>query len=293
MGGAMGGATSGATGGQPMPRRLRRCAGLALRASAARAGLGRRVADARQDDAGVTLILALLFIVIGALALTALVSFAGGALLNTANLQSERAVQYAADSATEIAIQAVRYRPDYYPTPGNCLTPTPTTARSVSIDTRTVAVFCSGRTTSNSASVSGKGTILSTKLVVRSTTLFRSLTNPDFVGWEITDPTRGLILPTTSVTSENNTTHTVTLSQAATGSSTTQTITLVPPRERTVTFYTCLATQSPCDSTNAIVTAVVNFNDSSTGGHSCTAASSQTCGTSMAIISWVDRAANH
>ena len=264
------------------------------RISAARSLIGRRTSAARRDDSGVTLVLALVFIVVGALALTALVSFAGGALLNTVNLGAQRSVQYAADGATDIAIQSVRYRPSYFPTPSNCLTPRSSTTQSISIDTRTMAVDCSGKTTSNSAPVQIRGSILWTELTIQFETSLSTVTPPNFfVGWEVTDPSQPThFVRTTVIESEDNATSTVTLSTPANSSGSGLSLELLPPRERVVTFYTCLAAKAPCTSANAIVMAVVDFNDSSPLGHACTASSSQTCGTSMSISQWLVTLAN-
>lgn len=270
--------------------------GARRRIAAARSAASSRSAAARHDDSGVTLILALVFLVVGALAVTALVSFAGGALLNTANLQSQRAVEYAADSATEIAVQAVRYRPDYYATAANCLTPTPATSQSITIDTHAMSVYCSGTTTSNSAPVSGPGAISATLHKATSSSLFTTVPGTPnvttFKGWEITDSLKK-IPATSSILTESNASHSVTMSKPATAAASTDYFTLVPPRERTVSFYTCPTARAPCNKANAIVTAVVDFNDSSSVGHECTSSSSQSCGTSMTIASWVERYANH
>jgi Tfp pilus assembly protein PilX len=64
------------------------------------------------DQTGVVLVLTLIFVIIIAFVLLALVSLSGNDLENTSNLQSQRASEYAADSAVDAAVQAVRY--SYY-----------------------------------------------------------------------------------------------------------------------------------------------------------------------------------
>jgi hypothetical protein len=62
----------------------------------------------KRDETGAILLLALVFSVVIALILLALVTLAGNDLLNTTNLKSQRNVEYAADGATTAAVQAVR-----------------------------------------------------------------------------------------------------------------------------------------------------------------------------------------
>lgn len=266
------------------------------RLDAAWSNARRRTRSALQDESGVTLLLALVFIVIGALALTALITFAGGALLNTANLNSQRTLEYAADSATDVAIQNVRYQPTYYPSGGSCLTHTSSASPSITVDTRAIAVYCSGKTTSNAAFIVGgsHGSILATRKKAVAATLFKvtPVGTSTFKGYEITD-SKKQILATTFIVAENLSSHSATLSKTAMGTSSTDTFTLVPPKERIVTFYTCLADHSPCNAGNAIVMATADFDDSSSAGHDCTSSSSRTCGTSMAITEWIERYANH
>jgi hypothetical protein len=69
---------------------------------------GRQAARCR-DEAGVTLILALVFLVAISMTLLALLDLAHNDLLNTSNLQSEASLEYAADGATNAAVQWVRY----------------------------------------------------------------------------------------------------------------------------------------------------------------------------------------
>jgi hypothetical protein len=56
------------------------------------------------------LVLALVFVVSVALVLLAVVTLGGTSLIETANLQNTRSIQYAADGAVDAAIQVVRYQ---------------------------------------------------------------------------------------------------------------------------------------------------------------------------------------
>lgn len=93
-------------------------------------------------DDGAVLILALVFIVAIALILSSLLSLTGNDILNASNLQSQRAVAYAADGATTAAIQAVRYSDTPFTTPQSCL---PNGAPSISLDGLVMSVTCDGK----------------------------------------------------------------------------------------------------------------------------------------------------
>lgn len=276
-----------------MARRTRSCAvgGRTPRAALAVVRTRRRAAAA--DESGAVLILALIFVIVGALALVGLVTFAGSALIATSQLKSNRALQYAADGATEIAVQAVRYSPDAYdnPTmspvtpPQNCLGP-----NSVTINGYTVSVDCSGQ--QGQLEAFGKGVFTPTTPTVGSpvtTVLFTG--NATYVGWQMkTTPVPAT--PPTTVVTETNTAHTVTLSANAFATGT-FTFTLVPHQQRIVNFYACLATTAPCSATNALVRAKVNFNDVASPGYDCNSTTTTTCGTSMVIEQWVVSKASH
>jgi hypothetical protein len=66
---------------------------------------------AGHDEAGAVLILALVFLITVSLIVGALMSWATNDLNNTSKFASARSLQYAATSATETAIQAIRYTP--------------------------------------------------------------------------------------------------------------------------------------------------------------------------------------
>jgi hypothetical protein len=112
-----------------------------------------RSAPGGSDESGVTLILALVFILAVGLVLVALVYATGGALLNSSNLRNQRAVEYAADGATTMAAQSVRY--SGYPfcnlSTGACPGITGTTTsclpnvNAVTINGVSMQVSCSGQ----------------------------------------------------------------------------------------------------------------------------------------------------
>ena len=66
--------------------------------------------EALSSEAGATLVLALVFVIAIALILVAIITLTGTNLVNTANLENERAVEYSADGAVDAAVQVVRYQ---------------------------------------------------------------------------------------------------------------------------------------------------------------------------------------
>jgi hypothetical protein len=62
-----------------------------------------------KDEAGVTLILALVFLITIGVTLAALLDLATNDVLNTSNLKSQSSLEYAADGATDATIQWVQY----------------------------------------------------------------------------------------------------------------------------------------------------------------------------------------
>ena len=80
-------------------------AGLRL-GSAGRAGRGRE-----RDEAGAILVLALVFLLVGIIVVGALTSALTNDLSNSTAFKSVRSLQYAARSATNFAIQSIRYTP--------------------------------------------------------------------------------------------------------------------------------------------------------------------------------------
>jgi hypothetical protein len=64
------------------------------------------------DESGAVIILALVFLLLTSVVVSALLSQAGNNLRNVSHFESGRSLVYANDSATDIAIQNVRYNPN-------------------------------------------------------------------------------------------------------------------------------------------------------------------------------------
>lgn len=246
-----------------------------------------RLRRARRDESGAALVIALVFVVVGALTLVALVTFAGSALFGTAQLRAVRALQYAGNGATDIAIQAVRYSPTAFnkPTlspvtpPQNCLGTT-----SVLINNYNVAVDCSGM--QGHLEVFGKGTFTKGSTTMGSPATTVLITgSATYVGWQVKS-SAVTVNPPTTIVSETNTAHTAKLSAPATSTGT-FTFTLVPPQQRIVNFYACLVTKGTCSKTNYLVHAEVDFNDVASPTYACSKSTTKTCGTSVVVDQWI------
>jgi hypothetical protein len=101
--------------------------------------MAHRRTPAGHDEAGAALILALVFVLAVASVGVTLVSATGSDILNSSNLKAQRSLEYAADGATSLATQNVRYSGNNYSTPGDCLP----NGSSVSLDGVNVTVDCS------------------------------------------------------------------------------------------------------------------------------------------------------
>lgn len=88
------------------------------------------------------LVLALFFMVVVGLLVSTLVSFTTEGLSTVSKLRSERTVEYAAQGATDLAIQTVRYSSSEYvsATPAAC---SPGSQNVVTIASYSVKVYCS------------------------------------------------------------------------------------------------------------------------------------------------------
>jgi len=253
----------------------------------------------RRDDSGAALILALVFLIVAALTLTALVTFAGTGLLDTAGFTSQRSLQYGANGAVEIAIQRVRYESTSYPTLENCLGATPTSSVQLTEYqvTATYRVYCNGTsvpvpTYSSSAQVIGTTT-------VRTTRLFTT-THASFVGYGFsvvgTSTVKSIVAETTSQ-------HTVQLTASVGSVGSGKSVELLPPYQRLVTLYACRSTTCRVVATHTVtvmtaksvlVKAVVGFGDiAATGKDTCSTASTKTCGESMVVTQWTVTSADH
>ena len=266
------------------------------------------------DDTGAALILALVFLIVAALTLTALVTFAGTGLLDGAGFTSQRGLQYGASGAVEVAIQRVRYTPytsRYYQTLQNCLGTTSTTSIQLTefqVRAR-YEVYCQGAMVSLAPTFSPPtATVGPTGKMVKTTVLFTT-DNTSFEGYGFSVVGTSTV---TTIVTETPSAHTVRLKTSV--QSGTKTVELLPPYQRLVTFYACrVATPSgppvahPCrltpttvtkmTPTSVLVKAVVGFGDLvSTGTDQCKKNSTPptpACGTSYVVTQWTVSSANH
>lgn len=112
----------------------------------------KRLHARREDEEGTALVLALVFVFAIGMILVAVINLAGNSLLNTNNLHQQRAVEFAADGATNAAVQWVRNSCPpgsgatncagmYTGSEPSCL---PSNAPSMTLNGATVVVYCTG-----------------------------------------------------------------------------------------------------------------------------------------------------
>ena len=279
-------------------------------ARALKAAIAEKRSDA--DDTGAALILALVFLIVAALTLTALVTFAGTGLLDTAGFTSQRSLQYGANGAVEIAIQNVRYQATSYTALKNCLGTTTDSSVQLTEYQRTAQyrVYCQGYqvpATSPVTAFSSTASVTSLHHRIVTTSELFTVHLTSWIGYGILG-TGISTSPMTSVVAETTNANTVTLSRTATVTGTVS-IRLVSPFQRLVTFYACRSATCPLPATNSklrqeyspttnrggyLVKAVVGFGDlASTGADTCSTASIRTCGESMIVTQWTVSSANH
>jgi hypothetical protein len=128
-----------------------------------------RITSGVEDDSGAVLILALIFIIAIALIMLSLLSLTGNDIINASNLQSERALDYAADGATTASVQAVRYANTQFSgsSPQACM---PNGAPSIELDSVTIIVECEGTSNDSQAApacMANRSTLACTTRVVR------------------------------------------------------------------------------------------------------------------------------
>lgn len=99
-----------------------------------RAEFVRSIPKTDRSDEGATLVLALIFMVVAAMLVLALVTWSGNDLQTVAAFRQGRSLNYAANSAVETAIQDVRYNPQ----PTAC----PSSGLSIPVNTLTMIVWC-------------------------------------------------------------------------------------------------------------------------------------------------------
>ena len=85
--------------------------------------------------------MALVFVLLISILIVALLTVGGNSFLVTAHLRTQRSLEYAADGATDAAVQAVRYSYNPYATTADCL---PQSVASMTISGVAITVDCSG-----------------------------------------------------------------------------------------------------------------------------------------------------
>ena len=118
----------------------------------------KRVRRGSKDESGAILILALVYIVVVSVIVLAMSSWATNDLKNTTVFTNVNSTNYAATSATDVAIQSIRYNPIPSATPGGgaatpyaeCWVPTSGTVSQLTVDNVNIEEWCS--TTENLAS---------------------------------------------------------------------------------------------------------------------------------------------
>ena len=261
------------------------------------AALSQRRAEV--DDTGASLILALIFLIVAALTLTALVSFAGTGLLDTAGFTSERGLQYGADGAVEIAIQHVRYQTDAYTKLANCLGSSYVNLTEFQV-TAQYRVYCDGVTYPSVPTFSTTATVTVKGITVTTSRLF-TVSHASFVGYGLSVVGASTV---SSVLAETTSAHTVQVTPAI-RMGTSSTIELLAPYQRLVTFYACRATRTKTCAfrtttsvrgmtpEHVLVKAVVGFGDlMPTGKDECKAPTTASCGESYVVTQWSVSSAN-
>jgi hypothetical protein len=95
---------------------------------------------ATRGEGGAVLVLALIFMIIIALVLLAVVTLSGNDLTNTSHLVDQQSVEYSSAGATQVAIQTVRYTDTTY-SGGSCFSST--TSVQIGQNSAPVYVDCS------------------------------------------------------------------------------------------------------------------------------------------------------
>lgn len=128
------------TASVPISRRTTRFQPMAARVD--KADLGDR-RDQGRDETGTVLVLALVFLIVGALIVGSLSSLTINDLNNTSKFNNATSVLYAAGSATQVAMWSTRYT--YPVSTGSPGYPCPGTNPSIQIDGQYIADWCVAR----------------------------------------------------------------------------------------------------------------------------------------------------
>ena len=101
----------------------------------------------RRNEAGGSLVLALVFLVVVSFIALGLANSLGGGLINAVNFRAARSMQSAANSAAELALESLRY--NFTPSTLNASPPQPcwgtSSSSPLTIDAQTVDAWCSTR----------------------------------------------------------------------------------------------------------------------------------------------------
>lgn len=101
-----------------------------------------------RDERGATLILAMVFLVLGSFLIVSLATYSESSLFGVANYKTQRNLEYAADGATNAAIQALRYKVGTLPQ-NNCPS-FPSSGPTTAINGVPIQVTCTWQPTSSS-----------------------------------------------------------------------------------------------------------------------------------------------
>lgn len=204
-----------------------------------------------RDESGAALIVALLFITISSLVAVSLTNLTGTNLLNTAGLQSQRNYEYAADAATQAAVQSVRYH-------GSCENFSLRNASgATSIDGYYSYVGCTGlpadvTATANSQTLTGPAGTFVPDDAGQQVAFTCSTCTPSTLGFSTIQSVSSSTSATAATKAPINT------SGAIVGD----------PYKRTAVFSTCVSTSTlaGCSPSNAVITDVVQFTDLDNNG---------------------------
>jgi len=213
-------------------------------------------ADRPAAEDGAALVIALVFLIIGTFTVLALTNLTSVHLIDTFQLQGERAVEYAADGGADGAIQSLRYS---QPNPGGaCPSYVPSTALNEDGASYFTYATCASMTpaTGTSSGVVNPQTI---------TAPGSPSCIPEDVGQQVYDNnSQGNIAPGTLVTGCQGTSWLI----SNPAKNTSATVTIGSSGQRLFAFYACSAQFSlgGCTPGQAFVTAVVLFYNSDTTG---------------------------
>lgn len=223
----------------------------------------------KRGEAGAALVLALVFMVVGALLVGVLATLTTTHLATTSSFQASRSQAYAADAGLDAAIQVNRY------VSRGCRPFGPQSVLGTS-----VTVSCIG-TPFNATATSGSATLTCVSpcyFVPADASSAQAVTG-------------SAVAANTTISAVGGST-TATISAPATG---TGTVTVGTGGQRLDVLWACAPSSSPssCSATNAVATAVVLFDDLDESSPGCSAQTPcARAGYSYQVVSWVDSSTN-